>query len=322
MESKIWLGCGLRNNILTLRSVSIRARQTYDGRGVLTLAALERLDDDIVSLAAPGCVGSRQMSLGARAIMSPIGMMLVGCAAAWYWKRVSRAQARWFWIGVALWTVAVFIKLTIAVLTNAAVLTAIRSRVPSAWFVGAGGLFIGVQSSLCEVGLTVLAGLVWKQLGQDAGRAIAVGVGAWAFEAVLLGLAGLAGVVVWLSGVSGTELVGQQLQIAATNTPVFWLAAPIERVSAILVHAASRGLVLVGITHARRWMIVLGFLIFTLVDTVAGGAQISGLMNSISLWWIELAVAVPGVASLVSLRWLIQHFGADILHAVTRDQEQ
>jgi len=52
-----------------------------------------------------------------------------------------------------------------------------------------GGLFLGIQSSLFEIGLTFLAVLIWRQLGRDADRAIGIGIGAGAFEALLLGIA-------------------------------------------------------------------------------------------------------------------------------------
>jgi hypothetical protein len=251
------------------------------------------------------------MTLAARAILSPIGMILVACVAAWSFHRACRALARWYWVGVALWIVAVAIKFAIAIPTNAAVLTAIARRLPTSAFVAAGGLYIGVQSVLCEIGLTFLAGLVWKQLGRDAGRAIAVGAGAGVFEAALLGLGSLVGVTYWLSGAPAAEPVGAGLRTIATTTPLFWLAGSAERVSAILVHAASRGLVLLGISHARGGMIAAGFLIFTLIDTIAGAAQLSGLMTSISLWWIELAVAIPAIASAFILPRLLEQFPAE-----------
>jgi hypothetical protein len=251
------------------------------------------------------------MSLANIALLPGAGMILVACAALWYWRRVSGASARWFWIGAALWFVAVVIKSIIAILSNPVVLKAIKEYSSPAAFVATGGLFIGIESSLCEIGLTILAGLIWKRLGDNAGRAIAVGVGAGAFEAVVLGVANLAGTVAWRAGVPGTEPLGEMLRIAAASTPVFWLAGPVERVIAILVHAASRGLVLVGIRHARFGMIALGFLIFTLIDALTGGMQLSGSLGSVSLWWIELLLSSSAIVSIPSIWWLFRSFGGE-----------
>jgi hypothetical protein len=52
-------------------------------------------------------------------------------------------------------------------------------------------------------------------------------------------------------------------------------------------------------------------LFFTLVDTFAGGVQISGLLGKVSSWWFELLFAVTAPASLVSIWWLLRRFGTD-----------
>src|SRR5262249_43032502 len=139
---------------------------------------------------------------------------------------------------------------------------------------------------------TLLAGLIWKELGRDARRAIAVGVGAGAFEALLLGIAATAGVVAWLAGAPGTEGGGGELQEAAATTPLFWLLGPVERVTAVICHALSRGLVLLGVRYGKGAMIAPGFLILTLLDGVAGAVVLSGLIGAISSWWSELAFSV------------------------------
>jgi uncharacterized membrane protein YhfC len=261
-------------------------------------------------VALPCDVREPIVSLRIVALVTGVGMIIVACGAVWFWRRVSHAPARWFWIGAALWTVAIVVKAVIAILTNAAVTDFLSHRLSPALYLAAGGLYIGVESSLCEIGLTWLVGKRWKQLGEDAGRAIAVGVGAGAFEALLLGTIGVVAIAAWLAGVRGTEPVGEQLQTVAANTPLFWLAGPIERITAIICHAACRGLVLVGTRYGKNGMIALGFLIFTLLDGTAGALQLSGRMSSISLWWIELLLSVFAVASIPALRWLFLHYPA------------
>jgi hypothetical protein len=249
------------------------------------------------------------MSLATASLASGLGMILVAIIAVWSWRRLTGVPARWFWVGAGLWSVAVLVKVVIALPTNPAVLGYLRSHLPHAAFVAVGGLYIGMESSACEIGLTLLAALRWNQLGRDAGRAIAVGVGAGAFEALLLGLASTIGVVAWLAGLPGTEAVGEQLRKAAATTPLFWLAGPVERITAIICHAATRGLVLLGARHGRGGMIAAGFLIFTLLDGVAGAAHLSGMLGTLSAWWIELAVAVFALISLPLLGWMSRRYG-------------
>jgi len=125
------------------------------------------------------------MNVAVTALAPGVGMILVAVAGVWYWRRMSGASARWFWIGAALWTVAVLLKVIIALLTNPAAIGTLKSHLPYGLYVAAAGLYLGIESSLCEIGLTLVAGMRWKELGRDAGRAIAVGVGAGAFEALL-----------------------------------------------------------------------------------------------------------------------------------------
>src|SRR5262249_34141109 len=151
----------------------------------------------------------------------------------------------------------------IALWSNPAVIGWCKSTLSDVAYVTAGGLYLGVEASVCGIGLTLLAGGRWEDLGRDAGRAVAVGGGGGGFEALLLGIASAAGILAWLAGLSGTEAVGEQIRKAAEITPLFWLVAPVERITAIICHASSRALVLVGARYRKTGMIALGFLIFT-----------------------------------------------------------
>ncbi len=178
-----------------------------------------------------------------------------------------------------------------------------REKLPYSFLVLGGGLFVGLQSSLFEIGLTLLAVLIWRQLGKDSGRAIGIGIGAGAFEALLLGITSLVAIIALLAGLPGTEKIGEGIKTVAATTPLFWLIAPIERIIAILCHASSRALVLLGATRRRPMMILWGFIIFTLLDGVAGAAHVSGKIGHISMWWIELAILPFALVSIPILRW-------------------
>ena len=119
-------------------------------------------------------------------------MMLVAIVAVWYWRRRSRHRSMVLDRGGLSGRWPCSSRSSFRFGANANVIGLLQGHLPHAWFLVAGGLFIGIQSSACEIGLTLLAGLRWKQLGQSTGRAIAVGVGAGAFEAFLLGLASVA----------------------------------------------------------------------------------------------------------------------------------
>lgn len=240
------------------------------------------------------------------ALMPGIGMIFVAAAAVIAWRRFTALDIRWFWLGAGLWTVAVLLKTGAALAVNRPVLAFLAAGAPRAWFVGGGGLFLGVESSLFEIGLTLLAVLTWHQLGRDAPTAIGIGIGAGAFEALLLGAGSLVGVLVLLAGLPGAERVRQSIQAASAITPLFWLLGPAERIIAILVHAASRALVLLGAATRKPALVLAGFAVFAVLDAVAGAARISGLLGHISMWWVELAILPFAVISALILRWCVR----------------
>ncbi len=123
---------------------------------------------------------------------------------------------------------AVALKFTFAILTNPAVIGLLRRALPYPIYVASGGLYVGVESSVFEMGFTILAGLIWRQLGKDSTRAIAIGVGAGAFEAFLLGLLSAVGMVAVIMSARGNRSHRQADQCAA------------DRHAAILVGGAGR----------------------------------------------------------------------------------
>ena len=236
-------------------------------------------------------------------LVPAVGMMIVASIAVIYWRRVSGLRYRWFWTGAALWTVAVALKAACALLTNASVIGFMKENLSYPILVFGGALYLGVQSSLFEIGLTMLAVLIWRQFGLEAGRAIGIGIGAGAFEAILLGISSLVAILISLAGLPGAEEVREGIEATAAATPLFWLIAPVERIMAVLCHASSRALVLLGVAHRRFSMVFWGFLIFTLLDSVAGAAHVSGKIGTISMWWVELAILPFALVSIPVLRW-------------------
>jgi hypothetical protein len=234
---------------------------------------------------------------------SGFGMMIVAVVAVLLWWRIARVPIKWYWVGAGLWTVAVVLKIICALLGNAFVLSILKG-LPHPLYLALGGLFVGVQSSVFEMGITLLAVLIWRPLGRDASRAITIGIGAGAFEAFLLGIGPVA-TAVFLMLNSGPEAqkASAELGKIAAATPLYWLAGPLERIIAILCHASTRALVLLGVGKKKYTLVFWGFLLFTLLDGLAGSAHVAGLIGTISLWWIELAVLPFAIVSVPILAW-------------------
>lgn len=230
--------------------------------------------------------------------ISAFGMIIVALIPVIYWRRAVKLQYRWFWLGAALWTVAVALKVVSSLILNSPVIGFFNTHLPEMFSGAAGGLFIGIQSSFFEIGFTLAAVLIWKKLGSDSDRAIGIGIGAGSFEALLLGLGVLTGIIAYLSGVPGTEEIRSSFDSAADLSPLFFFIGPAERIMAILCHIASRVLVILGVTKKNGLMVFVGFLLFTLLDGIAGAAHIYGLVGNISMWWIELALLPYALASI------------------------
>jgi hypothetical protein len=198
---------------------------------------------------------------------------------------ISHTEWKWFWIGAGLWAAAVTVKLVIGLLMNAAVLGWLKEHLPYAGFIAGSGLFIGIESSACEIGLTIVAVAVWRQFSREAGRAIAIGVGAGAIEAFLLGAVAIVSVAVAASGLAVGEEIWKALAENQQKMQLAWLIGPLERALALLVHASSRALVLLGFGHSRPGMVFGGLAIFTVVDGIAGAAiVVSKTHRDLSPW--------------------------------------
>lgn len=230
-----------------------------------------------------------------------LGMVLIAFVSVVFWRRSSNVGLRWFWVGAALWTVAVAVKVGVGLLANPSVVGWLKSTLPHAGFIVWGSLYVGAFSSLCEIGLTALAVKLWPRLGQKADEAIAVGIGAGAIEAFLLGIAALVAVAIAASSGAESEEVRRQMATAQATVPLFWLLGPVERLLALLAHVGCRALVLTGAVRRRIGMLAAGFLLFMAVDSIAGAYHLSGA--KVSLWWVELAILPFSVVGLLVARW-------------------
>jgi uncharacterized membrane protein YhfC len=240
-----------------------------------------------------------------RQVVSSALIMLVALGAVLAWWFHSRVQWRWFWAGAGIWTVGVALKFAVALPLNPVFFDKSGHAVGLKLCIGS--VYCGLMTGVFEIGVTLAAALVWRRLAAEPARAVAVGLGAGAFEALLLGLASGAGSLSALAS-GQTELMLKSLAGISAHTPVMWLAGPAERVIAILAHTASRVLVLRAVA-GRRWLgFWAGFGWLSGVDLVAGVALLTGMTTSGSLWLIELMILPFGVLSIPLIRWAVRHW--------------
>jgi YhfC intramembrane metalloprotease len=231
-----------------------------------------------------------------------LGMILVSLLAVAFWRRASSVEFKWFLAGAGLWAVAVIFKAVFALLANRAAVGFLHWALPSPLFFPGIGLYLGIESAAFEVGLTWLAGRRWSLMGRDPNRAVAVGVGAGAIEALLLGCIALGA---GLAAVAGEDMGEDRgyLSAHAEATPMFWLEPPVGRFVALLGHVSSRALVLLGVADRRPWIVVIGFTIFALVDGTGGALLASQVLEGRSMWWIDAATLPFNLIGIAFLVW-------------------
>ncbi len=236
-------------------------------------------------------------------------MVVVAGASVLYWRARSRALWCWFWVGAGVWAIGVALKVGCALLVNGPVLQGLEKSLPATWYLVGGALYVGLLTGVFEIGVTLGLALYWRKMAADAPRAVAVGVGAGAFEALLLGLGGVAFAVLLVSGKAPDVLVAQGSQLLAV-TPLAWLTGPVERLIAILCHTSSRALTLLTVATGRWRYFWWGFVLMTVLDGIAGLFLLSNKVATISTWWIELAIVPAAVVSVPIIRWCVSHWPA------------
>jgi uncharacterized membrane protein YhfC len=239
-------------------------------------------------------------------------MILVAVASAGWWQRRAQVQWRWFWAGAGIWTVGVALKFAVAVLLNP-FFVGTGGRSPRAGLV-AGCLYCGLMTGIFEIGATLAAALIWRPLAAEPKRAVAVGLGAGAFEALLLGLASAVGCLVALAAGQGDQVLESLAGLSAT-TPLFWLAGPIERVIAIATHTAARVLVLQSVARRGWFGFWAGFTWLSVMDLVAGAALLTGMTKSGSVWWIELMILPLGLLSIPLIQFALPRWPQPVKEA-------
>jgi uncharacterized membrane protein YhfC len=190
---------------------------------------------------------------------------------------------------------------------NKPILHVLKQTLPQPAYLPCASIYIGLLTGVFEIGVTLVAALIWRKWATDAKRAVAIGLGAGAFEALLVGLSALAQGAA-LAGGFLPQNVAEQIVGTALLTPFVWLAGPVERAIAILCHTSSRTLTILTVaTHRWRYFWG-GFALMTAIDAVAGYVLLSGTLTAHSVWWVELAIAPAAIVSVPILIWCLRHW--------------
>ncbi|MGD0770084.1 MAG: hypothetical protein ABSB42_18010 [Tepidisphaeraceae bacterium] len=272
--------------------------QVFEGRGTAV-----KLDPGnyTVEIRAENAVGNwhlegdeTSIEFSAAQIAGGLLMVCVGLVAAAMAKWVWRIQWRWLWCGALLWAIAVAVKFLIAIPLNGPLLGALQKHLPKPLYLTLGSSYIGLLTGVTEVAITLAAGMVWRRLASDARRAIGIGLGAGAIEAVLLGLSVIAGNV---------AMAAQGMSLPAVTATTI-LAPTLERIMVIPCHAVVRAMALFTVATGRWSWFWGGFVFFSVIDGLAGFYYLMNWPNTVNPWLLELPLIVFPVISIPLLRYL------------------
>lgn len=237
-------------------------------------------------------------------------MLLVGLAAGMGWWWFTGVQFRWMALGGGLWLAGLVLKGAFSMVSAGPVMEWLEANLPHAAHIAAASLYVGIQSSVFEIGAVILLACYLRSMAKTPIRALSIGLGAGALEAVLISTGPLISVPMAFSEGASANMVQSVYLHSVAHTSLFFLATPVERILAILAHVASRGLILYGFATHRVRPAVWGFLLFTGLDGVAGFAHVSGFVGAVSLWWIELMLLPFALISVFVISWLLRRWPA------------
>jgi uncharacterized membrane protein YhfC len=225
-----------------------------------------------------------------------------------FWKMKCRSSLRWLFIGGLVWLIGVGLKFLFAYFLNSPILAALDGLLPRTGYLFAGSLYIGSLTGVFEIGVTLVFAILIRSLYADACRAVGVGIGAGTTEALLIGLSQIGSIIMISIGIAGGTEIMRGVISASSTTPVLSLVAPVERLLVILCHASSRMLVLYAVFRKKPAYFWAAFALLTAIDAVAGYVHLSGLVNTVSMWWIELILLPFAVASIFMILWCLKNW--------------
>jgi uncharacterized membrane protein YhfC len=264
-----------------------------------------------VRITAPQATGEWQLDFQEIPRSAMLFSLLVsGClvvlmtVAITVWSRKHmRISWKWLFVGAGAWFAGVVLKFVTAYFANAPVLEIIKSSLGNSGYLTLGSAYIGLLTGVFEIGMTLIFALLIRNVLEKPEYALGVGLGAGLVESLLIGFSTIGSLLAVVTGSpSGDAIIGAVAQ-AAVLTPILWLVSSIERMIAILCHASSRFLVIFALAHRKQRYFWAGFLILTVIDAIAGYYHISGLVNKISTWWVELLLLPFAIVSVPIIKW-------------------
>ncbi len=249
---------------------------------------------------APGALEIPQITW--LAFIPGAGMLIVGLIFSIYGVR--KGGWKYALLGAAFWAGTVVIKFAIAAVANAPLYRWMTAALPGLPGTLLFSLYVGLLTGVTEILITWLF-LRFTRLGQTVWqKMLSFSLNFGSFEAILLGVSSLIGVITVMTMASQVPLTSIR-NIAQLNNVIYGMAPIIERIFTIGVHLGCNLLLFYAVFKKESRWFWLSFALKSGIDAVAGYAQLSGQVSSVSfLWLIEGFVILFGLAGFWISRWL------------------
>lgn len=236
-------------------------------------------------------------------LLGGTGMILVALGFLAY-AFIRRLGWKYLVFGALMWLGTVAVKFVLAIPINPVLYRALTGGAKEGIGVLVFDLYVGALTGLTEV-LIVWLVLRYSRWGKvEWKRALAFGIGFGAFEALLLGIGSLTGMLVAL--LAPQSLPTEALrQIKIAENVLLGIAPIVERFFTIWVHILSNVLLFYAVVIKQiRWF-WLAFVYKSLIDAWAAWGQLAGMTATVEqVWVLEAVVIVWGVIGWLGTHWV------------------
>jgi uncharacterized membrane protein YhfC len=241
-------------------------------------------------------------------LISPLGMILVGVIALFYWRRKTGVVWKYFGFGALIWAIAIGIKLLMDFTVTTPFYLFMYSYGAFVALIGL-SLYVGLRTGLLESGLSYLGVKYTRFKNMNLHQALAVGIGFGATEALVLGVQTLLNLIVLIQDPSLAATLSPAQQASLNAPTIIAFAAIIERAFVLLIHIFTSVLVVFSVTAKMVRYLIYSILFKTLVDgmlpvltTYINTSTVAGIYE------IEVPVAVLGIIAFFGTRWVMKRY--------------
>jgi uncharacterized membrane protein YhfC len=242
-------------------------------------------------------------------IISPIGMILVGLTAIFYWRKNKGIPWIYFGFGALLWAVAIAIKLLMDLTVTTPFYLFLSSYGTLTALVGL-SLYVGLRTGLLESGLSYLAVAHTRFRTMNLEQALAFGIGFGSIEAIALGVQTLLNLMAFIIDPQLVSLLPPAQQASLDLPTIVAFAAIIERTFILFVHIFASVLVVLSVVAPATRYLVYSILFKTLVDgmipfltTYVDTTTVAGIYE------VELPIVGLGIIAFFGIRWVMEIYG-------------